>query len=111
MIFQNVLNKNPRNNLGYFPLHVAALQGHFEIFVVTLSNVQDKNPENDLGLTPLHLAAANGHIGICQYIYGLTDGCKSRGCKWKNSIAQTGSCMSYKVILKSDLITPCIFFY
>ena len=44
IIFQNVMDKNPRNNLGYFPLHVAALEGHFEIFVVTLPNVQDKNP-------------------------------------------------------------------
>ena len=46
-------DKNPRNNVGLTPRHIAT--------------GEDKNPRKDIGTTPLQNAAYQSHLKICQY--------------------------------------------
>ena len=61
-------NKNPGNNDGDTPLHMAAIDGHLEVCRLILENVQDKNPCNISGATPLTHAVNNGHLEIIKLI-------------------------------------------
>ena len=51
------------------PLHLAAFEGHLEVYKKIAEDQKDKNPvaKNDL-MTPLQLAAFQGHFSICQFI-------------------------------------------
>ena len=69
-IIDNVAEKNPKNDTGLTPLHLAASKGHFEICDLILKNTNDKNPEDwSYGLTPLHAAAQSEHIQVFQLIF------------------------------------------
>ena len=61
-IFQDHVDKNPKNKFGDTPLHFAAGNGHLEICQLIVENVEDKNPKNELGETPLFLATMNWEI-------------------------------------------------
>jgi ankyrin repeat protein len=64
-ILKNVLDRNPRDDTGQTPLHVA-LSGRLtkqcsllnnanlnkEVFKFILENIDDKNPEDNNGVTP-----------------------------------------------------------
>ena len=66
---ERVSDKNPANEAGYTPLHLAAIQGHLNIckLIIEHREVSDKNPSNrHNGRTPLHLAASNGKLEICK---------------------------------------------
>ena len=60
--------KNPKNNLGFTPLHFAAQNGHLELCKIVFKNIKKKNPRTSVGITPLYLAATNGHLNICEAI-------------------------------------------
>ena len=49
-------------------LHLAAKNGHLEIFQLLHENLTDKNPIMDKGITPLHMAAKSGHLDVCKFI-------------------------------------------
>ena len=68
-------DKNPANNGGFTPLHIAAKNGYFEICKLIIDNVDHTNPADNNGSTPLYLAAQNGHLGIFKLMYQLI--CKS----------------------------------
>ena len=60
-----------RNNKNATPLHIAALNGHYDVVRFLISelncvpNIQDWK---DINRTPLHLAAENGHLHIVKYL-------------------------------------------
>ena len=66
-LMENEEDKNPRANNGMTPLHLAAKNGHFEIYQLMCEFVNDKNPRMAHHLTPLHLAAKYGHSNICNF--------------------------------------------
>ena len=59
---------NLKDERGYTPLLLAALNGHTDVFKLISSKVKDTNPECDDGCTPLHLASQNSHLEICKII-------------------------------------------
>ena len=61
LIFEEIEEKNPKDNNGITPLHIAAAHGYVEICKMILDSVPDKNPKAWNGKTPLHFAAKNGH--------------------------------------------------
>ena len=65
---KNISNKNPSDDKGDTPIHVAAREGHLETFnvIAQMSNVL--NPADNDGRTPLHYAAAMGHIHLVKDI-------------------------------------------
>ena len=67
-IMNQVSDKNPINDKGDTPLHLAAKFGHSSVCEAIMNNVINKNPPNNKGDTPLHCAAANGHIQLVKDI-------------------------------------------
>ena len=65
---KGVKNKNPKDNKGLTPLHIAAMKGNLRICELIISSVKDKNPKEDTGRTPLHLAAVSGNLAVCRLI-------------------------------------------
>ena len=64
-------NKNPKDHIGYTPLHKAAYGGawkgkykHPEICRLILKNLEEKNPQNREGKTPLLLAIESNHSSV-----------------------------------------------
>ena len=66
--------KNPKTNTGITPLHLAAKNGHLDIYEFLSKHVVDMNPTMDSDITPLHLAAKYGHLEVCQFICKNLDG-------------------------------------
>ena len=66
LIISNVKDKNPADDFGYTPLHLAISGGHLEVCMLIVESVKDKNPGDNFGNTPLHWAADLGHFLICQ---------------------------------------------
>ena len=65
---ENNSDKNPENADGITPLHLAAENGHFEVFRLILENATTKNPVAFNGLTPLHSAAKGGYTKIIKLL-------------------------------------------
>jgi len=61
-----VTDKNPSDDDGDTPLHIAAENGHFKICQLIIENVTDKNPSNRSGKTPLEIATKKGYSNIIQ---------------------------------------------
>ena len=61
-----MINKNPADNEGYTPLHIAAQQGHLNVCKLIIENVIVKNPSSDKGETPLSLATQYSHEKVCK---------------------------------------------
>ena len=66
MLLQAQVEKNPKNDEGFTPLHIAAHHGYSEVCRILLENNAEKNPKGDDGITPLHIAALFGHLDICK---------------------------------------------
>ena len=60
--------KNPVDENGNTPLHLAAENGHYNICKGILDEVCHKNPKNLSENTPLHMAQKAGHHEICDMI-------------------------------------------
>ena len=73
MIINSVEDKNPRENDGYTPLHVAAAFGNLDIYEAIMKVVEDKNPANNVGWTPLHHAAHRHDEKLCKLIIENVD--------------------------------------
>ena len=56
------LNKEPRDEQGWTPLHSAAKFDQREILKFLLQHVTDVQPKNNNNDTPLHIASEFGHI-------------------------------------------------
>ena len=69
---ENVEDKNPQIGSGQTLLHLAAMEGHFEICKLLLFGTRyltfDINPKNFEDKTPLDLAMENNHQKICDLI-------------------------------------------
>ena len=50
------------------PLHLAARNGNFSNWQLTIGNIEDKNPVIRGCDTPFHLAAVSGHLSVCRLI-------------------------------------------
>ena len=64
-------DKNPRNDGGLTPLHLAAAKGYIKICKYILDFVVDSNefnPRSNNGNTPFGLAYINQHFEICELI-------------------------------------------
>ena len=68
LIFENVQDKEPKDNKGRTPLHHAAKYGNLELCKLIIGEMDNKNPSDSYGWTPLHCAAQNGHEVICDLI-------------------------------------------
>ena len=44
--------KNPKDNVGLTPLHLAARAGNFKLFQYIFNRAEDKNPRDNNGNTP-----------------------------------------------------------
>ena len=64
-------DKNPANNVGFTPLHIAAKNGHFVICKLIIDHVDETNPADNNGSTPLYIAVQNGHLGTFKLTYQL----------------------------------------
>ena len=53
--------KNPKNLYAETPLHIAANNGHLDVYQYLIRNVEDKNPKNREGLTPLQYAGMKNY--------------------------------------------------
>ena len=61
-------DKNPANDQGVTPLHLAAEMGHIESVEIIFEWADDKCPMDfDEGWTPFHLASKEGHLSIVQF--------------------------------------------
>ena len=67
-IVKNLENKNPGDDKGVTPLHVAARCGKEDVCRFLMDNLVDKNPQANNGITPLHEAASYGCLDVCQLI-------------------------------------------
>jgi hypothetical protein len=59
-IIQNITIKNPEDDRGITPLHLAAEEGNYEVcnlIMNSVSNKEDNNQKDRYGRTPFHLAA------------------------------------------------------
>ena len=62
------VDKNPEDNVGFTPLHYAAILDNLEIFKFIVTNVENENPVKGSGIMPYHCAIYLGKKEICQFI-------------------------------------------
>ena len=74
-------DKNPADNHGKTPLHVAASNGKAEVVKYLVPLLSDKNPKTNCGDTPLHSAAGKGHLDIVKYLCGQIQDRNPKGCR------------------------------
>ena len=93
-IIDQVDDKNPANNKGHTPFHIAAnyrsndnskyvwghnkgkeedIRGHFDICQLIFERTGFQNPSDDRQRTPLHIAASHGNLEICKMIIEKVD--------------------------------------
>ena len=68
-LFTEIDKNNPTTGPSQITAqHLAAKNGHLEIYQFLHENSNDINPVMQEGITPLHLAAQYGHFDVCKYI-------------------------------------------
>ena len=73
-MYKLIMEKNPKMDDGWTPLHLAAKYGCKEIFEMILNEVEHKHPQMVNGTTPCHLAIQNGHEEIFEMIMNNVQG-------------------------------------
>lgn len=72
MLLENQADLFKFSNKGYYPIHIAALNNHYEIIKLLISHANENSLPNILELrnnekaTPILLAAKKGHIETVQ---------------------------------------------
>ena len=61
-------NKNPSDNLGWTPLHIAAENGHLDIVKYIVQDLDERNPKTINGETPISLARDINHHEIVTFL-------------------------------------------
>ena len=64
--------KNSADEIGFTPLHYAAMLNDLKIYKLIAENIEDKHPQDDMGTTPLHIAVENDHLDICNFVSDKT---------------------------------------
>ena len=68
-LYTEIYSKTPTNGPCQITAqHLAAKNGHLEIYQFLHENTNDINPVMQEDITPLHLAAQGGHFDVCKYI-------------------------------------------
>ena len=68
LVVEKVVNKNPVDNNGTTPYHIAAINNNVELCRSLMEHLMDKNPRNCDDDTPLHLAAFAGSLEVCRLL-------------------------------------------
>ena len=63
-IIDAIVDKNPKDNDGVTPLHLAAKYCHLDICNLIIEMIEDKNSQTNSRDTPLDFAVMNGHYKI-----------------------------------------------
>ena len=67
-------DKNPEDNNGITPLHIAAAKGHVDVYKQIIQCIDVINPrDSNNGWTPLHFASYHGHLELCEFIIEKVD--------------------------------------
>ena len=61
-------DKNPADNTGWTPLHLAAHYQLWHVVKFMVNNISVKNPADNHGWTPLQMAAFWGQFDVAKYI-------------------------------------------
>ena len=54
---------------GATSLHMAAMNGNYEVCKYICENSDNENQKNHLNVTPLEIAAANGHLQVVKFLF------------------------------------------
>ena len=73
MLANYVLDKNPLNNLGGTPFHLAAIGNQKLLCLSMMKDVEVKYQEDYYGMTPFQHAAMLGHMDLCEIIASCVD--------------------------------------
>ena len=73
LIFDCIGHKNPIDNNGLTPFHLAAAIGNLKICQMIIEKVEVKNPEKNDGNTVLHTAGKKGNLEIFKLIFDKTE--------------------------------------
>ena len=65
---ENGVDKNPKDTMGFTPLHFAAYFDHPKTCKWLLENKVDKNARTNCGSTALHCAVMRGFLEICKIL-------------------------------------------
>ena len=69
LIMENIDDKNPADDIGWTPLHLAAFNGHLDLTKLIIENIDYNNLVNKFDcMTPIHWAAYKGHSEVCKVI-------------------------------------------
>ena len=69
LIMEKIENKNPADDIGWTPLHLAAFNGHLDLTKLIIEKIDYNNIISNLDtLTPIHWAAYKGHSEVCKVI-------------------------------------------
>ena len=69
----NSIYKEPKNNAGKRPLHLAAANDNVEVVQYFIqSGAVDKEPKDNSGLTPLHEAAIKNNLDVYDFLLTRT---------------------------------------
>ena len=97
--FSDQVHKNPGNADDLTPLHLAALNGHFETCKFIMNLLTNKNPKDKNGWTPLHSVAQGGNVKICKLMMeNLVD--KNPGNNYGMTPLHTASHVGHLEIIK-----------
>ena len=69
LIMEKIENKNPADDIGWTPLHLAAFNGHLDLTKLIIEKIDYNNLVSNLDImTPIHWAAYKGHSEVCKVI-------------------------------------------
>ena len=82
IILDKIDTKNPADDEGWTPLHLAAIRGHLDLCQIILERIDYNHLANNdktfvkwqpVKWTPLHWAIQRGHVDVCRLILSKTN--------------------------------------